>query len=205
MRAQQADLRERRADQDRLVLVEPCIKESERPRHELVRAGVRQGGMSGRLCTVLQTCAPGAAAAGPEPSENPSAAEPAVVEVLAAHAGLAAEPSKPPRRLPSPGSVRGGACGRHMTAGRRGRHQREAGICPQGAEEGVEAGVEALVAVVGPDVRAVGGQGGEAAGGQGAEERVQFLPGRGVAEALLGGGGGIAEGEADGVVGLGSS
>jgi len=46
----------------------------------------------------------------------------------------------------------------------------------------------------------VGGQGGEAAGGQGAEERVQFLPGRGVGQPLFGGGCGVGEGEAGGVV-----
>jgi hypothetical protein len=44
------------------------------------------------------------------------------------------------------------------------------------------------------------GQRGKAAGGQGAQERVQFLPGRGIAEAPLGGRREIAEGEADGVV-----
>ena len=46
----------------------------------------------------------------------------------------------------------------------------------------------------------MGRQGGEAARGQGAEERVQFLSGRGVAEALLGRRRGVAEGKADGAV-----
>jgi hypothetical protein len=49
-------------------------------------------------------------------------------------------------------------------------------------------------------VNAARGQGREAVGGQGAEERVQLLPGRGVAQALFGGRGGIGEGEAEGVV-----
>ncbi len=57
-----------------------------------------------------------------------------------------------------------------------------------------------MVAVVGPGVRAVGGQVGEAASWQGAKERVQFLSGRVITETLLGWRCGIGEGEADGVV-----
>src|SRR5512146_1346953 len=70
----------------------------------------------------------------------------------------------------------------------------------QSAQQGFQVGAEALVAVAVPGVDAVGGQGREAAGGQGAEERVQLLSGRGVAQALFGGRGGIGEGEAEGVV-----
>lgn len=49
MRAQKADLGVRRTDQHGLVFVESCVKESERPRHEFVRAGVQQRGMSSWL------------------------------------------------------------------------------------------------------------------------------------------------------------
>jgi hypothetical protein len=49
-------------------------------------------------------------------------------------------------------------------------------------------------------MRAIGGQGREAAGGKGTQERVELLPGRGIAQALLGGRRGIGQGEADGVV-----
>ena len=72
--------------------------------------------------------------------------------------------------------------------------------CLQAADESVEAKGEALLAVVGPGVGAVCGQGGEAAGRQGAEECVQLLPGRAVAQSLLGGRGGVGEGEAQSVV-----
>ena len=72
--------------------------------------------------------------------------------------------------------------------------------CLQAADESVEAGGEALITVAGPGVLAEGGQGREAAGGQGAEERVHLLPGRAVAQALLGGRGGVGEGETEGVV-----
>jgi HSP20 family protein len=67
-------------------------------------------------------------------------------------------------------------------------------------EERVEAGGESLVAVVGPDVLADGGEGGEAIGRQGPEEGVQPVPGRGVVDALLVDGGAVAEREAEGVV-----
>lgn len=55
--AQQGNLRERRADQDRLTPVEPRVKEFGCPGHELVRAGVPQGGMSRRLCAGLHQIA----------------------------------------------------------------------------------------------------------------------------------------------------
>jgi HSP20 family protein len=67
-------------------------------------------------------------------------------------------------------------------------------------EERVEAGGESLVAVVGPDVLADGGEGGEAIGRQGPEEGVQPVLGRGVVDALLVDGGAVAEREAEGVV-----
>ncbi len=70
----------------------------------------------------------------------------------------------------------------------------------EAADEGAEAGGEPFVAVVGPDVLAEGGQRGEAAGGQGAQECVQLASGHGVLDALLAGGGGVAEREAEGVV-----
>jgi hypothetical protein len=54
----------------------------------------------------------------------------------------------------------------------------------QAGDEGVEAGGEPLVAVVGPGVRAEGGQRGEPAGGQGAQEGVQLGSGGGVLDAL---------------------
>jgi hypothetical protein len=57
----------------------------------------------------------------------------------------------------------------------------------QAAGEGVEAGREALVAVVGPGVLAEDCQGRESVCGQGAEERVHLPPGRAVAQPLLGG------------------
>ena len=57
----------------------------------------------------------------------------------------------------------------------------------QAGDEDVEAGGEPLVAVVGPGVRAEGGQCGEPAGGQGAQEGVQLGPGSGVLDALLAG------------------
>ena len=57
----------------------------------------------------------------------------------------------------------------------------------QAGDEDVEAGGEPLVAVVGPGVRAEGGQCGEPAGGQGAQEGVQLGPGGGVLDALLAG------------------
>jgi hypothetical protein len=50
-------------------------------------------------------------------------------------------------------------------------------------EEGVEAGGEPLVAVVGPDVLAEGGDGGEALGWQGPEEGVELVAGRGILDA----------------------
>jgi hypothetical protein len=65
----------------------------------------------------------------------------------------------------------------------------------------VQAGREPLVAVVDPDVFAQGDQGWEAVGGLGPEELVQLGSCRWVADALLvDGGGGTADGEADGVV-----
>src|ERR1700733_4023961 len=67
-------------------------------------------------------------------------------------------------------------------------------------EERVEAGGESLVAVVGPDVLAEGGEGGKAIGRQGPEEGVQPVPGRGVVDALLVDGGAVAEREAEGGV-----
>jgi HSP20 family protein len=72
--------------------------------------------------------------------------------------------------------------------------------CFDAAEEGVEAGGEPLVAVVGPDVLAEGSQRREAVSGQRAEERVQLAPGRGVLDALLVDGGAVAEREPEGVV-----
>jgi hypothetical protein len=58
--------------------------------------------------------------------------------------------------------------------------------CPfESVDQDVEAGGEALVVVVEPDVLAEGDQGGEAVGGQGAEELVELGAGRRVAEALL--------------------
>jgi hypothetical protein len=68
------------------------------------------------------------------------------------------------------------------------------------AQESVETGGEAFVAVAGPGVGAVSDEGGEATGGQGAEERVQLLSGRGVAKALFGGRCGIGESESESVV-----
>jgi len=65
----------------------------------------------------------------------------------------------------------------------------------------VEAGGEALVAVVDPDVLAEGDQGWEAVGGQGAEELVELGSDGGVADALfVDRGWGGADGKADGVV-----
>jgi hypothetical protein len=77
---------------------------------------------------------------------------------------------------------------------------RRAHVRLDSAQEGVEAGGEALVAVAVPGVDPAGGQGRETGGGQGAEEGVQLLPGGGVPQALFGGGGGVGEGEAEGVV-----
>ena len=59
--------------------------------------------------------------------------------------------------------------------------------CLQAADEGVEAGGEPLVAVVGPGVCAEGGQGGKPTGGQGVQEVVQLASGGGVLDALLAG------------------
>ena len=70
----------------------------------------------------------------------------------------------------------------------------------ESADAGAESGGKALVAVVFPGEGAVGGEGGEPLGRQGAEERVQLAPGGGVVEAVLRGGNGIGEGEAEGVV-----
>ena len=86
-----------------------------------------------------------------------------------------------------------------MTAVTAGQRLRLAGIhsaaepapssmsCLQAADEGVEAGGEPLVAVVGPGVGTEDGQCGEPAGGQGAQEVVQFASGGGVLDALLAG------------------
>ena len=60
----------------------------------------------------------------------------------------------------------------------------------QPVDEHVEAGGEALVAVVDPDVLAEGDQGGEAVGGQRPEELVELVSGGLVADALLVGGDG---------------
>src|SRR6266568_5829881 len=72
--------------------------------------------------------------------------------------------------------------------------------CLQAADESVEARGEAFLAVVGPGVGAVRGEGGEAAGRESADECVQLLSGRVVAKALLGRRGRAGEGEAEGVV-----
>jgi hypothetical protein len=67
--------------------------------------------------------------------------------------------------------------------------------------EDVQAGGEALVAVVDPDVFAEGDQGGKALGGQRAEELVQLGSGRRVAEApFVDGVAAGADRKADGVV-----
>jgi hypothetical protein len=68
------------------------------------------------------------------------------------------------------------------------------------AQQCFDACGEALIAIAVPGVKTARGQGREAVDGQGAEERVQLFHGRGVVQALLGGRGGIGEGEADGVV-----
>ena len=71
----------------------------------------------------------------------------------------------------------------------------------QPVDQHVEAGGEALVAVVDPDVLAKGDQGWEAVGGQCAEELVQLGPDLRVADALVvDRGRGGADGKADGVV-----
>jgi hypothetical protein len=59
--------------------------------------------------------------------------------------------------------------------------------CLQPADEGVDAGGEPLVTVVGPGVYTQGGHCGEPAGGQGAQEAVQFASGDGVLDAVLAG------------------
>jgi len=84
--------------------------------------------------------------------------------------------------------------------------------CPlQPVDEDVEAGGEALVAVVDPDVLAEGDQGGEAVGGQRAEELVELVSGGVVADALLVGGdrraadrkaGGVVDDQEEGQAGL---
>jgi hypothetical protein len=56
----------------------------------------------------------------------------------------------------------------------------------QAAEQGAEAGLEALIAIRVPGMSAMSGQGGEAVRGQGAEEGVQLLSRRGVPEPPLG-------------------
>src|ERR1700733_15957766 len=68
------------------------------------------------------------------------------------------------------------------------------------AQQRFQARAEALVAIAVPGVKSAGWQGREAVGRQGTEKRVQLLPGGGIAQALLGGGRGIGEGEAEGVV-----
>src|SRR5207247_6658372 len=71
----------------------------------------------------------------------------------------------------------------------------------QPVDQHLEAGREALLAVVEPDVLAEGDQGGKAVGGQRAEELVQLASGGGVADPLLvDGGTRAADRKADGVV-----
>jgi hypothetical protein len=92
----------------------------------------------------------------------------------------------------------GGGCrspGRRLSVGRASR-------LLQPDNQHVQAGGEAVVVVVEPNVLAEGDQGGEAVGGQGAEELVQLGAGGCVADALLvGGDAGAADRKADGVVG----
>ena len=52
-RTQEADLRARRADKHGLVLIESRVDEPERPRQELIHAGVQERGMSGQRCAGL--------------------------------------------------------------------------------------------------------------------------------------------------------
>src|SRR5690348_11103461 len=70
----------------------------------------------------------------------------------------------------------------------------------QAHEERVEARGESAVTIVGPHILAEDGQDGEPVGWQGPEERMQPVPGNGVQDALLVGGGAVAESEAKDVV-----